>query len=106
MTITDSSNDKSLEILFYKDGNPVGEIIDYDMDPASVPGIFSQGVNKTIAGNLANEYTDSSTIGAYIPMGKSGIGHITGVSLDFDLPYSSDYQMIANSLKIKKIPSH
>lgn len=110
LTVTDNSTDTNLDLTFMKGSEMIGDMGGLSINPDTYNNLVVAAPDEykktIIAGKDAIEYKNSYTIGAYIPTGETNsIGYYLGVSVDFDIPYSSEYYIIRNSLMIKKTPT-
>jgi hypothetical protein len=105
LTITDNSTSNQLDVQLWKDTTIIGEISSSAFSPTDYSNTLALGsTSTTIAGKPAEEYSDSGSQGVYINLGTLKNGDKIIINIDFDPAYTTDYNLVKNSLVIKQTP--
>lgn len=96
LTITDNSNDTSLDVLFKQGDTFVAEINFSSTGQDYVNDIIAQSTKTTIANKTAYEFSDSTNKQAYID---------GGILIRFNSNYMAQYNTVKDSLVIFKNPT-
>ena len=102
LTITDHSDDKHLDIVFEQGSHLAGEMSTETLTQDILNTDYPNSL-PSISGKSANGYNDETGAGSHITIGTVNGGNF-GISTNFNPSWVSDYQMIFNSLVIKKNP--
>lgn len=111
ITVVDDSTDTDLELTFMKGSDMIGGMSGIGIDPTVYNDLIIKAPDEyyktTIAGYSAIEGKTKLSIEAWIPTGgkTEENGNLLGIEFDFDIPYTSEFNIVKNSLKIKKTPT-
>lgn len=95
------NSSKLIKINIIKDGEPIVEIDYSQSDSDNLKRNTNYGLkNTTISGYNAIEYNDPLELGSYMILERS-----KGLFVDFDPDYKKEYDIVKNSLVIKKVPN-
>jgi hypothetical protein len=104
ITVQDKSNDTALDVELIQGEKSIGSVHSVKNSHEFINDLISQSNNTTVAGKKAYEHSDPAIIQSYIPVGKNQSDEID-IMIQFDPSYIPYYDLIKDSLVIKKAPT-